>query len=61
MLEALTIFRDHKGLMSPIGLQRATEFNVLLQQVQVALPSLDTARYMESLMEDDSVISLIGA
>jgi hypothetical protein len=60
MLEALTIFRDHKGLLSPIGQHRATEFNVLLQQVQRALPGLDTVRYMESLMEYDSVINLIG-
>jgi hypothetical protein len=60
MLEALTIFRDHAGLISAIGPLRAAEFNALVHQTRTALPGVTTAHSVDMLMEDDSVVRLIG-
>lgn len=60
MLESLTIFRDHAGLVSSIGPQRAAEFNGHLRQAQAALPGLGTVYQIDLLMEYDSVMTLIS-
>lgn len=59
-LEALTVFSDHGGLVSPIGSTRAHQFNTLLLQAQQALPDVAPVHRMESLMEYDPIVSLIG-
>ena len=59
LLEALTIFRDHDGLMSPIGPTRARQFNTLLLQAQQALPDMAPVHHLESLMEYEPIVSLI--
>jgi hypothetical protein len=60
MLEALTIFRDHTGLMSSIGPQRAAEFNGHLREAQAALPGVDSVYQIDLLLEYDSVVTLVG-
>lgn len=61
MLQSLTVFGDHAGLISSIvGPQRAAEFNGLLRQARAALPDVGTVYQMDLLMEYDSVVTLVG-
>jgi hypothetical protein len=60
MLEALTIFRDHAGLISSIGPLRAAEFNAIARKARAALPGLGTVYQIDLLMEYDSVVTLMS-
>jgi hypothetical protein len=60
MLESLTIFRDHAGLISSIGPVRAAEFNELVHGARAALPGLGTVYQIDLLWEYDSVLTLIS-
>jgi hypothetical protein len=60
MLQALTIFRDHAGLIASIGPQRAAQFNGYLRQAQAALPDIETVYHLDVLTEYDSVVTLVG-
>jgi hypothetical protein len=60
MLEPLTFFHDHTGLVSAIGPLRAAQFNGYLRQAQAALSGVDSVYQIDALMEYDAVVTLVG-